>query len=120
MATAAARCGFGAFDRGVAFGFGGSDIGIAFDARNVRPSHVGDVFVLVADFLDGEGNHFQSHLVHVFGAGRAHALADHLRLFDDFFNRELADDAAEMAFHDEPDQAFAFLRVLVRNCSAAV
>ncbi len=33
---------------------------------------------------------------------------NHLRLLDDLFNRELADDAAEVAFHDEPDQAFAF------------
>ncbi len=56
---------FGAFDGRIAFGFGGGHIGVALDARDVRTAHVGDVFVLVADFLDGERNHFQAHLAHV-------------------------------------------------------
>ena len=56
---------FGALDGGVALGFGGGDIGVALDARDIGTSHVGDVFVLIADFLDGERNHFQAHLAHV-------------------------------------------------------
>ena len=99
----------GPFDGGVAFGFRGGDIGVLLDARDIRPAHVGDVFVLVADFLDGEGNDFQAHLVHVLGAGGPHAVGHHLRLLDDFFHRQLADDAAQVAFHHQPDQRFAFL-----------
>ena len=104
--------GHGAADGGIAVGFGGGHVGIALDARHVRPAHVGDVFVLVADFLDGEGNDFQAHLVHVVGAGGAHALAHHLRLLHDLFHGELSDDAAQMAFHHQADQSFALLRSL--------
>ena len=75
--------GFGALDGGVALGFGRGHIGIALDARDIGPAHIGDVFVLVADFLDGERNHFEAHLVHVVGAGGAHAVAHHFRLFHD-------------------------------------
>ena len=99
-----------ALDRGVALGFGGGDVGVALDARDVGPAHVGDVLVLVADFLDGERDDLEAHLVHVVGAGGAHAVADHLRLLHDLFHRELADDAAQVAFHHQPDQAFALLR----------
>ena len=104
--------GFGALDRRVALGFGGGDVGVALDARDVGPAHVGDVLVLVADFLDGERDHFEPHLVHVVGAGGAHAVADHFRLLDDLFHRELADDAAQVAFHHQADQSFALLRRL--------
>ena len=99
----------GAPDGRVALGFGGGDVGIALDARDIGLAHVGDVFVLVADLFDGEGNDFEAHLVHVVGAGGAHAIADHLRLLDDFFDGELSDDAAQMAFHHQADQAFALL-----------
>ena len=34
---------------------------------------------------------------------------DHLGLLHDFFHRELSDDAAQVAFHHQPDQAFALL-----------
>ena len=100
----------GPLDRGIALGFGGRHVGVALDARDIRPAHVGDVLVLVLHFLDGERDHLEPHLVHVVGAGGAHALAHHLRLFDDLFHRELADDAAQVAFHHQPDQAFALLR----------
>ena len=102
----------GALDGRVALGFGGGDIGVALDARHVRPAHVGDVLVLVAHFLDGERDDFEPHLVHVVGAGGAHAVGHHLRLLDDLFDRELADDAAQVAFHHQPDQALALLRRL--------
>ena len=42
----------------------------------------------------------------------AHAVGDHLRLLDDLLDRELADDAAQVAFHHQADQAFALLRRL--------
>ncbi len=112
--------GDGAADGGVAFGFGGGDLGVALDAGDVGPAHVGDVLVLVADLADGEGDDFEAHLGHVVHAGGAHALGDHLGLFDDLLDGELADDAAEMAFHDEADEAFALVGCLERNCSAAV
>ncbi len=104
--------GFGAFDGGVALGFGGGDIGVALDARHVGPTHVGDVFVLVANFLDGERDDFQAHLVHVVGAGGAHAVAHHLRLLHDLFHGQLADDSAQVAFHHQADQPLALLRRL--------
>ena len=96
-------------DRGVTISFSGSNIGVALDASHVRPSHVDDVFVFVADFLDGEGDDLKAHLVHVVGASGPHTVADHLRLFDDFFHRQLPDNAAQMAFHHQLDQPFAFL-----------
>ena len=102
----------GAADGSVAFGFGGGYVGIALDAHDVRTAHVGDVFVLVADFLDRERDHFEAHLAHVLGAGGAHALANHLRLLHDLLHRELADDAAQVALHDEADQSFALRRRL--------
>ena len=52
---------------------------------------------------------FESHLAHVVHAGGAHALGDHLGLFDDLLDGELTDDAAQMAFHDEADEAFALV-----------
>jgi len=42
----------------------------------------------------------------------AHAVGDHLGLLHDLFHRELADDAAQVAFHDQADEAFALLRRL--------
>ena len=69
MATADSRMRLGALDRGVALGFGRGDVGVALDARDVGPAHVDDVLVLVADFLDGERDDFEAHLVHVVGAG---------------------------------------------------
>ncbi len=52
---------------------------------------------------------FEAHLAHVVHAGGAHALGDHLGLFDDLLDGELADDAAQVAFHDEADEAFALV-----------
>ena len=100
---------YGAADGGVALGFGGGDLGVALDAGYVGAAHVGDVLVLVADLADGEGDDFEAHLAHVVHAGGAHALGYHLGLFDDLLDGELADDAAEMAFHDEADEAFALV-----------
>ena len=39
----------------------------------------------------------------------AHPLGDHLRLLDDLLDRQLADDAAQVPFHHQPDQALALL-----------
>src|SRR5208283_996765 len=36
----------------------------------------------------------------------------HFRLLDDLFHSQLADDAAQVAFHHQADQPFAFLRLL--------
>ena len=36
--------------------------------------------------------------------------ADHFRLLDDLLHGELADDAAEVAFHHQADEAFALFR----------
>src|SRR5437868_2245691 len=58
---------------------------------------------------------FQPHLAHVVRAGRAHAVAHHFRLFDDLLDGELADDSAEMAFHDQANQAFALVRILAQE-----
>jgi len=81
-------------------------------ARDVRPAHVDDVFVLIANFLDGERNNLEPHLVHVVRTSGTHAVADHLWLLHDFFDRQLPDDSAQMAFHDQLNQAFALLIAL--------
>ena len=99
-------------DGSVALGFGGGDVGIALDARDIRTPHIGDVLVLVANFLDGERDHLQPHLVHVIRAGRSHPVGHHLRLLHDLFHRELADDAAQVTFHHQADQRFPVLRRL--------
>src|SRR5207248_9038476 len=39
----------------------------------------------------------------------AYSPGDDLRLFDDLFDFEQADDAAQVAFHDQPQQRLAFL-----------
>ncbi len=103
---------FRALDGGIALGFSRGNVGVALDPRHVGPAHVRNVLVLVADFLDGERDHFQSHLAHVVGTSRAHAVGDHLRLFHDLLDRELSNDAAQVAFHHQPDQPFAFVRRL--------
>ena len=112
--------GFGALDGNVPFSFGGGHFGIAANAGDVRPAHVGDVVVLVAHFLDGEADDFQPHLGHVAGVGGTHTIGNHFRFLDDLFHRQLADDAAQVSFHHQANQAFALRGALVRNCSAAV
>ena len=102
----------GALDRGVALRFGRGDVGQHLDAGDVGAAHVGDVVVAVPHFLDGERDDLEAHLVHVVGAGGAHAVGDHLRLLDDLLDRQLADDAAQVAFHDQADQALALRRRL--------
>src|SRR5712664_2174268 len=97
------RC-FSALDGDVAVGFGGGHFRVPLDARDVRPPHVGDVFVLVAYFLDREADDFQPHLAHVVGAGGSHAVANHLGFFHNLLYGELADDASKMAFHHQADQ----------------
>jgi len=99
----------GAANRGVALGFGRGYLRIALDPRDIGPSHVGDVFVLVAHLANGEADDLKAHLRHVVHAGGAHALGDHLRLLDDLFDGQLADDAAQMAFHHKADEAFALV-----------
>src|SRR4029077_3798229 len=103
---------FGAFDGDVAIGFGGGYFGVALDAGDVRASHVGDVFVFVADFLDGEADDFEPHLAHVARTGGTHAIANHFGFFHDLFDGKLADNAAQVAFHHESDESFALLRGL--------
>ena len=71
--------------------------------------------ILVAYFLDGEGDDFQAHLGQVGGAGGAHLLADHLRLFDDLLDGQLADDAAQVPFHDQSDQPLALVKRLAEK-----
>ena len=66
---------FCALDGDVAICFGGGYFGVALDSGDVRAAHVGDVLVLVANFLDGEAHDFEAHLAHVVGAGRAHAIS---------------------------------------------
>ena len=39
----------------------------------------------------------------------AHPVGDHLGLLDDLLDRELADDAAQVPFHHQPDQALALV-----------
>ena len=98
-----------AADCRVAFSFCSRNLSVAFDARDVGAAHVGDVLVLVADLADGEADHLKPHLAHVVHAGGAHALGDHLGLFHNLFDSQLADDAAQMAFHHEADKAFALV-----------
>src|SRR6266436_5464154 len=103
---------FGALDGDVAVGFGSGHFRVSLDARDVGPSHVGDVFIFVAYFLDGEADDFQAHLAHVVCAGGSHAVADHFRLLHDLLHGELADDSTEMAFHHQPNQGLALFRPL--------
>src|SRR5207249_1984056 len=100
-------CRLGALDGNVAIGFGGGYFGVSLDASDIGTPHVGDVFVFVAHFLDGEADDFQPHLAHVIGAGGTHAVADHFRLLDDLLHGELADDSPEMALHHQANQGFA-------------
>ena len=85
------------------------------------PAHVGDVLVLVADLLDREGDDLEAHLVHVAGDVLAHPVGHHLRLLDDLLDRQLADDAAQVALHRRAGSGpRARPASCVRNCSAAV
>src|SRR5271168_2485998 len=94
---------FGALDGDVALGFGGGNFRYQLDAGDIGAAHVGDVFVFVANFFNGEAHDVEAHFVHVRSAVGTHALADHFRLFDELFDGELADDAAQMAFHHQAD-----------------
>ena len=58
--------------------------------------------------FNGEADDFETHLAHVIGAGGAHAIANHFGFLDDLLDGELADDAAEVAFHHQADEAIAF------------
>src|ERR1700730_18342680 len=102
----------GTLDRDVAVRFGCRHFRIALDARNVRPAHVGDVFVFVAHFLQREAHHFEPHLVHVIRARGTHAVGNHFRLLHDLLHGKLPDNPAQMTFHHKPDQPFALLRPL--------
>ena len=81
--------------------------GLALDAGDVRATHVLDVFVLVDDLLDRERDDLEAHLVQVVRDAVAHAAGDDLRLLDDLLDLEQADDAAQVAFHDQPHQRLA-------------
>src|SRR5580698_7442291 len=105
-------CGFRTLDGDVAFGFGGRHFGVTADACDVRTAHIGDVFVFVAHLFNREADYFEALLGHVAGVGGAHAVGNHLRLFDDLFDRELADDAAEVTLHHQADEDFALLGAL--------
>jgi hypothetical protein len=85
------------------------------DPRDVRPAHVGDVVVLVLDLADRERHDDQAHLVHVVGDVGPHPLGHHLRLLDDLFDRQLADDAPQVALHDQADQPLALGRLLAQE-----
>src|SRR5262249_7794839 len=90
-------------------GFGGSDVSVPLDPRYVGPAHVGDVFVLIPDFFDRERDDLQAHLVHIVGAGGAHAVTHHFGLLHNLFHCELANDTAQMAFQDQADEPLALL-----------
>ncbi len=98
-----------AADGRVTLGFGLGDVRLALDARNVWTAHVVDVVVFVDDLFDGEGHYLEAHLGQVVGDAVSHAAGDDLRLLDDLFDLQQADDAAQVTFHDQPQQCFAFL-----------
>jgi len=104
--------GLGTLDRGVALGFGGGHVGVPLDPRDIGPAHVGDVIVFVTDFFNCERDDLQPHLVHIVGAGGAHAVADHFGLLYDLFHRELPDNPAQVALQHQADQSLALLRCL--------
>jgi len=99
----------------VAFGFSCRDIGVSLDQRHIRAAHVQDVFVVVTHFLDGEGDDFQSHLAHVIGNVGAHPVGHHLGFLDDVLDRQLADDAAQVAFHHQTDERLALFGRFVQK-----
>ena len=100
--------GHGAADGRVALGLGRGDVGFALDPGDVRAAHVVDVVVLVDDLFDGERDDLEAHFAHVVRDAVAHAAGDDLGLFDDLFDLEQADDAAQVTFHDQPQQRLAF------------
>ena len=104
-----------ATDDGVTLGFRGGNIGGALDEGDIGTTHIENVFVAIAHFLDGEGDDLEAHLVHVIGDIGAHAVGHHLRFLDDVLDRELTNDAAQMSFHDEANQRFALLRRFVQE-----
>src|SRR5262249_10287165 len=102
----------GTFDGSVTICFSRRYVSVALDSRHIGTTHIRDVFVLVPDFLDGERDHFKTHLVHVIGTSGTHAVGNHLRLLYDLFDCQLADDSAEMTFHNQANQTFPLIRSL--------
>ncbi len=102
----------GLADRGVALGLRGRHVRNLLHARDVRLAHVRDVLVLVAHLSDGEAHHLEAHLRKVLRDVGAHAVRHHLRLLDDLFYCELADDSAQVPLHHEPDEPLALRRRL--------
>src|SRR5581483_9583604 len=91
-------------DLGVALCQGRGNIGLLANFGDLGTAHVGDVIVLVAYVLDSEGDDFQSHLGHIGSDGSEHLATDALRIFDQVFNGQLANNATQMAFHHQTDQ----------------
>ncbi len=88
---------------------GRSDVSLFLNLSDLRSAHVGDVIVLVAYIFNRERDDFQAHLLHIGSDGLEHLRADILRVFDQVFNCELANNAAQVTFHYQADQAFALL-----------
>ncbi len=102
-------------DLRVARGLRGGDVRLFFDALDLWPAHVSNELVLVAHLFDGERDDFEAHLGEVRGAGVAHLLAHHLRLFDDLLDGELADDTAQMALHHQANQRLPLVEGLAQE-----
>ncbi|MNW60207.1 hypothetical protein D3C74_381720 [compost metagenome] len=78
---------FGLLDLNVAFRLRLSDAGIAADALNFRNPHVVDIPFVIRNFLNGEADYLQPHLVQVFRAGLPHLAVDFVRGLQNGFYR---------------------------------
>jgi hypothetical protein len=104
-----------AFDGRVPVCLRRGDVGSAPDEGDVRTAHVQDVLVVVTHLTDGERDHLESHLAHVFGHVRPHAIGDHFRFLDDVLDRQLTDDAAQMPLHDQANQVLSLDGIFVQE-----
>ncbi|MNS63531.1 hypothetical protein D3C72_966270 [compost metagenome] len=101
--------GLGLLRGDVTRGFGFHHLGGQLDARHVGTAHVLDVILVVGDLLDREGHDAEAHLVQVLGDVLEHQARHFLGLLHDVLDRQLADDAAQVALHHELDLVLALL-----------
>src|SRR5262249_43711780 len=94
---------------------GGRNVGVLLHTCDVGLPHVDDVLVLVPDLPDGEAHDVEPHLVEILRARVPHALTDGLGILHDGLHGELTHDPAQMAFHDQADQPFAFFGSLAEE-----
>src|SRR6266508_2273887 len=105
------------FDLGIAFCFGLADLSVAFDFRRAPLAERVQIAFFVANLLNRQSVKANAHLLQVNRGFTRQLLREALAVVVNLFDRQRAEDGAQVAFQSLKDQA---LKLVVRHAQESL